>query len=112
VVEEDGEPAGCVAFATVNAFARIAHLHRLMVDPARRGRGIGEQAARAFAAHLIRELGFHRVELETYAFNEPAQRLFERAGFRREGVRRLAYPRHERWNDAVCFGLVEEDLGA
>jgi RimJ/RimL family protein N-acetyltransferase len=110
VIEEDGEPAGGVAFGTVNTVARIAHLHRLMIDPSRHGRGLGAEAVRLVALHLVRDLGFHRVEAETYAFNERAQRAFERAGFAREGVRRLAFERHGRWNDAVYFGLVAEDL--
>jgi RimJ/RimL family protein N-acetyltransferase len=110
LIEEDGEPAGGVAFATVNAVARIAHLHGLMIVPSRHGRGLGAEAVRVVALHLVRDLGFHRVEAETYAFNERAQRVFEHAGFVREGVRRLAFKRHGRWNDAVYFGLVAEDL--
>jgi RimJ/RimL family protein N-acetyltransferase len=62
------------------------------------------------ALHLIRELGYHRVQLEVYGFNERALRLFERAGFVREGARRKAYWRHDDWHDGVMFGLVEEDL--
>jgi RimJ/RimL family protein N-acetyltransferase len=111
VVEEDGAPVGGIAFETVSAHNRIAHLHRLAIDPSVRGHGLGEEAVRAFARHLIADLGFHRVELETYGYNERAIRLFERAGFTCEGVKRRVYWRHGRWNDAVCFGLVDDDPG-
>ena len=60
--------------------------------------------------HLVRNLGYHRVQLEVYGFNEPAQRLFERAGFTREGTRRRAYWRQGEWTDGVLYGLLEEDL--
>ena len=60
--------------------------------------------------HLIRRLGYHRIQLEVYGFNARGQRLFERAGFVREGVRRKAYWRHGAWQDGIHYGLVEEDL--
>jgi RimJ/RimL family protein N-acetyltransferase len=103
-------PAGGVAFALQNRRSRIAYLFGLMVEPAFRGRGLGGWAARELAVHLIREVGFHRVQLEVYGFNEAALRLFDQAGFVREGARRKAYWRHDAWNDGVMFALVEEDL--
>ena len=113
-VEEGGSwnAAGALAFSRTNRRSRIAYLFGVMVDPTFRGRGLGERAARTLAVHLIRNLGFHRVQLEVYGFNEQAQRLFERAGFTREGTRRRAYWRHGEWTDGVLYGLLEEDLPA
>jgi RimJ/RimL family protein N-acetyltransferase len=104
--------AGALAFSRANRRSRIAYLFGVMVDPAFRGRGLGERASRLLAVHLIRTLGFHRVQLEVYGFNERAQRIFERAGFVREGARRRAYWRHDEWTDGVLFGLLEDDLDA
>lgn len=102
--------AGALGWEVANSRSRIAHLHGVMVDPAFRGRRLGERASRLVALHLLRESGFHRVQLEVYGFNVHAQRAFERAGFTREGVRRRAYWRHGRWTDGVLYGLVAEDL--
>lgn len=104
------EPAGGVAFSVANRRSRIAYLFGVMVDPAWRGWGLAGRASRLLAEHLIRGLGYHRVQLEVYGFNESAVRVFERAGFVREGVRRAAYQRHGAWHDGILFGLVEEDL--
>ena len=112
-VDEDGRarPAGALAFELVHRRSGIAELHRVMLHPAFRGRGIATTATRLFARYLILGLGYHRVQLECYGFNDRAIRHFERAGFVREGVRRKAYLRHGEWVDAVLFGLVREDLG-
>jgi RimJ/RimL family protein N-acetyltransferase len=110
---EDGRawrPAGGLAYAVQNRRSRIVHLYGVMLDPSARGRGLAERAVRLVATHLIRERGYHRVQLEVYAFNERALRLFERAGFVREGAKRKAYWRHGAWHDGVLFGLVAEDL--
>ena len=104
--------AGGLAYTVQNRRSRIVHLYGVMLDPSERGRGIAERAVRLLAAHLIDDRGYHRVQLEVYGFNEPALRLFERAGFVREGAKRKAYWRHGAWHDGVMFGLVEEDLGS
>ena len=75
-----------------------------------RGRGVADEAARRFQRYLIFELGFHRLELACYGFNDRAIRHTERVGFVREGVKRSAYMRHGEWQDAVQFALLREDL--
>ena len=57
-------------------------LYDIVVDPAHRGRGIGRLLLDATLAALAAR-GAPRVVLSTAERNEPAQRLFARAGFRR-----------------------------
>ena len=110
VVELEGERAGAMAWERVNERSRIAHLGGLAIDPSFRGRRLADEAARLLQRHLLFELGFHRLELEVYGFNERAQRHAERAGFVREGVRRRAYLRDGEWVDSVLYGLLEDEL--
>jgi RimJ/RimL family protein N-acetyltransferase len=110
VVEVDGERAGSMQFERVNRRSRIADLGGLAIHPAFRGRKVADEAARQFQRHLLGELGFHRVQMEIYGFNERAMAHAERAGFTREGVRRKAYRRNDEWVDGVLFGLVAEDV--
>jgi RimJ/RimL family protein N-acetyltransferase len=112
VIEVDGASAGTMQFTRANRRSRIADLGGLAVHPDFRGGRVAEEAARLFQRHLVEELGFHRLQLEIYAFNERAIRHAERAGFTREGIRRKAYWRNEQWVDGVLFGLVAEDLEA
>jgi RimJ/RimL family protein N-acetyltransferase len=110
IVELDGEPAGVMGFRLENERSRIASLGGLAIHPDRRGRGLADEAARLLQRHLLFELGYHRLQLEIYEFNERAIRHAERAGFTREGVRRKAYWRRDQWVDGVMFGLIREDL--
>jgi len=110
VIEVDGERAGALGFRQLSEPNRIAHLGGLAVHPSFRGRRIADEAARLFQRHLIFDLGYHRIELLCYAYNERAIAHSERAGFVREGVRRKAYLRHGEWQDAVQFAVVREDL--
>jgi RimJ/RimL family protein N-acetyltransferase len=114
VVElEDGgewQSAGAMGFELANRRSRIANLGNLAVHPEFRGRRLADEAAQMFQRHLIFELGYHRLQLEIYGFNQRAQAHAERAGFVREGVKRKAYERHGDWVDGVLYGLVREDL--
>jgi RimJ/RimL family protein N-acetyltransferase len=110
VIEVDGERAGTMRFERANRRSRIADLGGLAVHPDFRGNRVGDQAARLLQRYLIQDLGFHRLQMEIYGFNERAMKHAERSGFTREGVRRKAYWRNEQWVDGVLYGLVAEDL--
>jgi RimJ/RimL family protein N-acetyltransferase len=110
VVELDGEPAGTLAFERVNKRSRIARCGGLAVHSRFRGRRLADDAARLFQRQLIFDLGYHRLEMVVYGFNQRAQRHAERAGWIKEGVKRKAYLRGDEWVDGVMYGLVREDL--
>jgi RimJ/RimL family protein N-acetyltransferase len=110
VIELDGEPAGALAFERVNERSRIARLGGLAVRPDFRRRGLADEAARELARHLLLEAGFHRLELEIYAFNERAIAHAGHVGFVREGVKRRAYRHGEEWVDGIVFGMLRGDL--
>jgi RimJ/RimL family protein N-acetyltransferase len=111
VIELDAEPAGMLGFHVANERSRIARLERLAVHPRRRGRRLADEAVRLFQRYLVEELGFHRLELEIYAFNERACAHAERVGFVREGQKRKAYLKDGEWVDTVLYALIAEDLG-
>ena len=73
IVEENGEPVGYLQ-------THPEGLDMFLI-PAARGRGLGPDAARAMARHLLDERGYARVTVDPYAWNEAAIRSWERAGF-------------------------------
>lgn len=110
VIEADGEAAGCVAFERLSEQHRIVEAGRFAIHPRFRGRRVGVEAARAFQRLVLCDLGFHRIELKIYGFNDRAIVHAERSGYRREGVKRKAYLKDGEWTDAVLFALTAEDL--
>jgi ribosomal-protein-alanine N-acetyltransferase len=67
-----------------------AHINNLAVLPELRGRGLGTQLLEAIVAEVA-HLGGVLLTLEVRRSNEPALRLYERAGFRHGGVRKNYY---------------------
>ena len=111
VIEVDGVQAGTMRFSRANQRSRIADLGGLAVHPDFRGGKVADTAARLFQRHLFDELGFHRIQMEIYGFNERAMGHAERSGFTREGVRRRAYWRNDEWVDGVLYGMLADELG-
>ena len=111
VAEQGGERVGCAAYQAVSGPQnRIVEGRRLAVDPRFRGRRLGDEIARAFQKLVLRELGFHRLELQIYGFNERAIAHAERVGYVREGVKRQAYLKNGEWQDAVLFSMLQHEL--
>ena len=67
-------------------------IHDVVVDESARGQGVGTRLVEAAAAWL-EEHGAPRVMLWTAERNPTAQRLFERAGFRRTMIEMTREPR-------------------
>jgi len=83
----DHPVAGFCAFWLV---ADQAHINQLAILPELRSRGLGIQLLEAVIAEAA-HLGAVELTLEVRASNQPALRLYERAGFRRAGVRNNYY---------------------
>jgi RimJ/RimL family protein N-acetyltransferase len=110
VIEAERDRAGTCGFEISNRRSAIAHLERLAVHPRFRGQRVSDEAARLLQRHLFHDLGYHRLQLEIYGFNERAQQHAERSGYLREGVKRQAYWRHGDWADGVLYGLVADEF--
>ena len=88
---EDGEVVGMIQYSEeLDPAYRHASID-LFVASERQGRGLGSDAVRALADHLVSERGHHRVTIDPAADNHAATRAYEKAGFRRVGVMRAAW---------------------
>jgi len=96
-----GTLSGFIALAVVLDEAEIRHL---LIDPARRRAGLGTQLLVA-GLGLLLQRGVRRCLLEVRVSNAPALRLYERAGFRRDGVRPDYYPAASGREAAVLMSL-------
>jgi RimJ/RimL family protein N-acetyltransferase len=74
-----------------------------------RNRGYGTDATITLLRYAFEQLGLNRVELEVYAFNPRAIRAYEKAGFRRDGVRRQALYRNGAFHDIHMMGILREE---
>ena len=111
VVEVDGAVAGWIQYyEETEPDYRRAGID-VALHHAFHGRGLGADAVRTLARHLIEERGHHRVVIDPRADNARAIACYVKVGFRPVGVMR----RYERgadgaWHDGLLMDLLPEDL--
>jgi aminoglycoside 6'-N-acetyltransferase len=112
-IEAEGEVVGLIEFWEENEpDFRHAGMD-IFVGEGHRGRGMGRDALRTLARHLIEERGHHRLTIDPAAENAVAIRAFERAGFRRVGVMREYWRSPDGvWRDGLLLELLAGDLDA
>ena len=73
------------------------------------GRGYGSEAMNILLRYAFTELNLHRLTLTVFEFNERAVRMYQRCGFKIEGiVREVLYRDGRRW-DLISMGLLRDE---
>ena len=73
-------------------------------------RGYGTDATRTACRFGLRYMNLQRISLSVYATNEKAIRVYERVGFKREGLSRREQFLGGRYVDTVEMGLLAEEF--
>jgi aminoglycoside 6'-N-acetyltransferase len=112
-IEVDGAPAGVIQYGEEDEPDYRHAWIDIFLDPRLHGRGLGRAAVELLAEWLVRERGHHRVTIDPAVENVAAVRCYEKAGFRRVGVMKLAERAPDgRWRDALLMERVVEPSAA
>ena len=105
----DGEVAGMIQYFEENDEEfRHASIDLFLGAPYH-GHGLGTDAVRTMARHLIGDRGHHRLTIDPAAHNERAIRCYEKVGFRRVGVLREYWRDADGvWRDGLLLDLLAE----
>ena len=77
-----------------------------------RGKGIGTWATEATRDFAFEKLRLHRLELDVYSFNPRAEKVYLKAGFKREGVLRDAIMDGNEYADDILMSILEDEWKA
>jgi aminoglycoside 6'-N-acetyltransferase len=107
----DGRVAGAVQWTEETTLEYRHASIDIYLDPALHGRGLGTDAVRTLARHLIADRGHHRLTIDPAADNAAAIRCYAKVGFRPVGIMRL----YERapdgtWHDGLLMDLLADEL--
>ena len=110
-VVHDGRVVGAIQWAAEEEPDYRHASIDIFLDPAVHGRGVGTDAVRTLARHLVDDHAFHRLVIDPAADNEAAIRCYAKVGFRPVGIMR----RYERaadgsWHDGLLMDLLADEL--
>ena len=111
VIEADG-----VVIGVIQSCEELSPQYRhagidISVHPDWHGRGIGTDAIRALARHLLEVRGHHRLTIDPAASNERAIRCYTGLGFRPVGLmRNYERGRDGTWHDGLLMDMLAGEL--
>lgn len=108
-LKDSDEVIGDIELQDINGNNRSAHL-RIMIDATQhQGKGYGTEAILLMLEHAFGIMNLHRIELNVYSFNERAIHVYEKIGFKKEGVQRDALYYHHRYHNSILMGILEDE---
>lgn len=111
VVEIDGEGVGAILYVEEPSPDYRHASVDVFLHPAWHGKGLGTDAVRTMARHLLHDRGHHRLAIDPAAANDKAIRAYQRVGFQPVGILRC-YERNAdgEWHDCLLMDLLARDL--
>ena len=109
IIEVDAAPKGLANIARIDAAARRCDLGHYIADQALRGRGVGACVEYFILQHVFRTLDLNKLWCEVLIENEPAWRLHESFGFRREAHFRDHVFKGGRFQDVLGLGMLARE---
>jgi len=110
VIEVDGRPVGLIGLLNIDSRSRKAEYYITLGEHEYKGKGVATKASHLLLEYAFDELHLNRVYLYTEVENHSAQRLFERLGFRKEGLLREDVRQGSRYVHRYVYGLTRNDF--
>lgn len=108
----DDRHIGNCGLTRIDSRVRKAELWMYLGDSSCWGKGYGTEACRALLRFGFERLNLNRIHLYTPAYNRRAAALYEKLGFKTEGVLRQDVFQDGQYYDAVLMGLLRHEFTA
>jgi len=109
---DDDSLIGDIAIQNIDSYNRNANIRLAIISEAHQGKGYGTEALRLMLDYGFGVLNLHRIELNVFAYNERAMHVYEKVGFKREGVQREALFYDHKYHDSILMSILEEEYRA
>ncbi|MFH1212946.1 MAG: GNAT family protein [Candidatus Neomarinimicrobiota bacterium] len=110
IVSKDADEAiGQIAFFRLDWVSRAAVFYIALLDPAHWSKGFGSEATHLMVDYAFETLNLNRIQLHVFADNVAAIKIYQKAGFVKEGILREAMFHHNRYCDFWVMGILKSD---
>lgn len=106
---EDDQPVGDIAIQDIDTMNRNANIRIAINNDKHQGKGYGTEALQLMLDYGFGILNLHRIELNVFSYNERAVHVYEKMGFKREGVQREALYYDHQYHDSILMSILEDE---
>ncbi len=112
IEEKDDDILGLVSLVSIDHLNQSAEFHIMIGSKENQGKGIGTFAVKEMLNHAFNNLNLQRVQLTTLEDNKRAQRLYEKAGFIKEGIKRSSKYKNGRFVNMIMYSILRDEYEA
>jgi len=105
----DNEFIGYGMIAEIDAYNKHCKLGIVIGNKQEWGKGFGKETLHNIANYCFSVLAMNRIGAEIYDFNSKAIRVFEKTGFKREGVLRETVLKNGKYADEYIYSLLRNE---
>lgn len=105
----EGDYIGNIELNNLDWRSKSAEIGLIIGDQNFRQKGFGNQALQCILELAFKELGLNRLSAHILEYNKPALDLFEKVGFKKEGIMRKAFFTKDKFHDIICLGILSEE---
>lgn len=109
IIDQSNRIIGLVSLTDIEYINFTANFH-IMISENYRGSGGGRFATFEILKHAFLDLNLRRIELAVLESNNRAMRLYEKAGFKKEGVKRQAVYKNGSYVDLVLMAILKDEF--
>lgn len=109
-LKENDKPVGMVTLTDIDYINRTA-LHGIKLHPScPQGKGIATDAVMTLMELAFNQMNLNRLDGSWLVYNTGSKRLYERCGWREEGIKRSAIYRNGEYHDMAVSGILKEEF--
>lgn len=100
---------GMISLVSIDHLNQTGELHLMIGEKENRGKGIGTFAINEMLHHAFCNYNLNRIELTVLEDNIPAQHLYEKVGFVREGMKREARFKDGKFINMYIYSILKKE---
>ena len=108
--ENDEDILGLVSLTNINFINQSAEFHIMIGKTDNRRKGIGYFATFEILYHAFNNMNLNRIELSVLGSNYPAIGLYEKIGFKHEGIKRKSTYKDDKFVDMIMMSILKEEF--
>lgn len=108
-LEDSDELIGVVYLLDIDWVSRTAEFAIFIGDEKHRGKGIGKETTIKMLQHGFSSMNLNRIHLKVLDYNERAIKLYERLGFKEEGIMRQAVYKNGEYRNLKLMSILKKE---
>lgn len=109
ILNEEGQVLGLVSLTNIDRMNQSATFHIMLGDSTHRDKGIGSYAAKEILRHAFFDMNLNRVELTVLESNTRAIALYDKLGFKKEGIKREVVYKNGLFVNMIFMAILKSE---